>query len=99
MEVIYTGLRQSPAAIARSAVQEAADVVGLSILSGAHLPLTRGVVAALRNAGADDITVIVGGNIPRRDFAALADAGAAAVFATGARFEEILEVLGRMVRP
>jgi len=93
MEVIYTGLRQSPEAIARAAVQEDVDAVGLSVLSGAHMPLTEKVLAELRAAGAGDIPLLVGGNVPRRDHAALRDLGVAGVFATASPFEEIVEFL------
>jgi methylmalonyl-CoA mutase C-terminal domain/subunit len=95
-EVIYLGIRQRPVEIARVAVQEDVDLVGLSILSGAHLGLTRKVVAALDEQGADDIAVIVGGTIPARDVGALREAGAAAVFSTGATSATILAELARL---
>jgi len=98
MEVIYTGLRQSPEAIARAAAQEGVDAVGLSVLSGAHLPLTRRVAAELRRAGVDDALLIVGGNIPKADAAALQESGAAAVFPTGTPFEAIVEFLREAVQ-
>jgi methylmalonyl-CoA mutase C-terminal domain/subunit len=82
-EVIYTGIRQRPAAIASIAVDEDVDAVGLSILSGAHLGLTRKVLAELELRGAADIPVIVGGTIPLADVRLLHEAGAAAVFSTG----------------
>ena len=90
MEVVYTGLHQSPERIAEAAVQEDVDVVGLSILSGAHLPLCRRVAEALRARGAGDRTWVVGGNVPRGDYGALAAMGAAAVFPTATPFEEIV---------
>jgi methylmalonyl-CoA mutase C-terminal domain/subunit len=90
MEVVYLGLRQSPEAIAKAAVEEDVDVVGLSILSGAHVPLARRVKEALRAAGCGDACLAVGGNIPRRDADALRAAGADAVFPTGTGFEEIV---------
>ena len=93
MEVIYTGLRQSPQAIASAALQENVDVVGLSILSGAHLPLTKKVMAALASAGVDTPIVMVGGNIPKRDAPALAEMGVAGVFATAAPFESIVDFI------
>jgi len=93
MEVIYTGLRQSPEAIAKAAVQEDVDAVGLSVLSGAHLPLAEKVLAELQSAGAGDVPVLIGGNVPKRDHAALRDMGVAAVFATGAPFDDIVEFL------
>ena len=90
MEVIYTGLRQSPAAIAKAAAEENVDVVGLSILSGAYLPLCRKVKAELGVQGADAL-LIVGGNIPKRDHAALGDLGVDGVFPTGTPFETLVE--------
>ena len=90
MEVIYTGLRQSPEAIAWAVAQEAPDVVGLSVLSGAHVPLTKKVMEALAKAGVGDVTVIVGGSIPQGDHAALKALGVSAVFPTATPFEEIV---------
>ncbi len=95
-EVIYLGIRQRPAEIARVAVQEDVDLIGLSILSGAHLGLTKKVVAALGELGAADIAVIVGGTIPARDVSALRAAGAAAVFSTGTTSATILAELARL---
>src|ERR1700732_1012653 len=82
-EVIYTGIRQRIEDIASIAVQEDVAVVGLSILSGAHLTLTARTIEALRAADAADIAVVVGGTIPHADVPKLLAAGAAAVFATG----------------
>lgn len=82
-EVVYTGIRQKPAEIAAAAVQEDVQVVGLSILSGAHLSLTRKVVEALRAAGAGDVLVVVGGTIPAVDVPRLEELGVAAVYPTG----------------
>ena len=96
MEVVYTGLRQSPEAIARAAVQEDVDVVGLSILSGAHLPLTSKVIDRLAEAGCGAL-VVVGGTIPRRDIPALEKLGVAAVFPTGTRFEQIVRFVRERV--
>lgn len=96
MEVIYLGIRQRPEAIAAVAVQEDADVVGLSILSGAHLGLTRKTVDALRAAGAGDIPVVVGGTIPQRDVARLRELGAAAIFPTGTPVEDVVADLARL---
>jgi methylmalonyl-CoA mutase, C-terminal domain len=80
MEVIYTGLHQTPEMIATAAIQEDVDVVGLSILSGAHLLLARRVIEGLRAAGAGDVGVIVGGTIPPRDVEPLKALGTSAVF-------------------
>ncbi|MBC7303335.1 MAG: cobalamin B12-binding domain-containing protein [Nocardia sp.] len=93
-EVIYTGIRQRIEDIVSIALQEDVAVVGLSILSGAHVALTQRVVDALRAADAGDIAVIVGGTIPQADVPRLLEAGAAAVFPTGTT----LEVLVRDVR-
>jgi methylmalonyl-CoA mutase C-terminal domain/subunit len=89
-EVIYTGLRQSPEAVARTAVSEDVDAVGLSLLSGAHLDLTRKMVAALAEAGGPAIPVLVGGFIPRDEVEALRQAGAAAVFPAGQALTDIV---------
>jgi methylmalonyl-CoA mutase C-terminal domain/subunit len=92
-EVIYTGIRRRPEAIAHAAVQEDVDVVGLSILSGSHVALTQKTADALRAAGADDVLLVVGGTIPQRDVPRLEAAGAAAVFPTGTPLEEVVESL------
>ncbi|MCK5892600.1 cobalamin B12-binding domain-containing protein [Aeromicrobium sp.] len=89
-EVIYTGLHQTPQKIALAAVQEDVDVIGLSMLSGAHVDLSRDVIEQLREAGLGERPVIVGGNIPLRDVALLTGLGAAAVFPTGTSYEEII---------
>ncbi len=81
MEVIYTGLHRSVEDIVVAAVQEDVDVIGLSILSGAHLPISAKLLEKLKHAGCNT-PVIVGGNIPQRDHAKLADLGVAGVFAT-----------------
>ena len=90
-EVIYTGIRQRPAEIAAAAVQEDVQVVGLSILSGAHLSLARKVVEALREAGAADIPVVVGGTIPASDGERLRELGVAAVLPTGTGLPDLVE--------
>lgn len=89
-EVIFTGIRQRVEAIVAIAVQEDVAVVGLSILSGAHLALTRRTVEGLRAADAGDIAVIVGGTIPAADVLPMRAAGAAAVFPTGSPLETIV---------
>jgi methylmalonyl-CoA mutase C-terminal domain/subunit len=97
-EVIYTGIRQRIEDIASIAVQEDVAVVGLSILSGAHLALTARTIEALRAADAGDIAVVVGGTIPHADVPKLLSAGAAAVFPTGTALDalvrEIRELTG-----
>jgi methylmalonyl-CoA mutase C-terminal domain/subunit len=89
-EVVYTGIRQRPQQIVAAALQEDVDVVGLSILSGAHVQLTRKVVDALHAAGADDIDVVVGGTIPVSDEDRLRQAGAVAVYPTGTPVEDLV---------
>jgi methylmalonyl-CoA mutase, C-terminal domain len=91
VEVIYTGLKRTPEEIVAEAVQEDVDVIGLSILSGAHLPLARRVVDGLRAHGADDIKVIVGGIIPPRDVDALTKLGVRRVFPMGTTLDEIVK--------
>ena len=90
-EVIYTGIRQRPESIAAVAVQEDVQIVGLSILSGAHVALTKKTAEALRAAGADDVHLVVGGTIPQRDVERLRAAGAAAVYPTGTPLEDLVE--------
>ena len=98
MEVIYTGLRVSPEAIARAAMEEAVDVVGLSVLSGAHLPLCRKVKQALEERRIfGEVVWVVGGNIPRRDHAELRALGVDGVFPTGTPFEEIARFIQEKV--
>jgi methylmalonyl-CoA mutase C-terminal domain/subunit len=92
-EVIYTGLRQSPEQIAREAIQEDVDAVGLSILSGAHLALTSKVIELLREQGAGDIPVLVGGLIPEPDKKTLRDLGVAGVFTAGTPISEVAEFI------
>lgn len=89
-EVIYTGIRQRPEEIAATAIAEDVDVIGLSVLSGAHLGLTRKVIAALAARDADDIAVVVGGTIPARDLDKLRALGAAGIFPTGAMASDIV---------
>ena len=95
-EVIYTGLHQTVDQIVETALQEDVDVVGLSILSGAHLPLTERIIARLREEGLDEVRVAVGGNIPARDVEKLQALGTAGVFPTGSRFEEIVAFFHRL---
>jgi methylmalonyl-CoA mutase, C-terminal domain len=92
-EVIYLGIRQRPETIAAVAVQEDVRIVGLSILSGAQVSLTKKTADALRAAGADDVLLVVGGAIPKRDVARLEAAGAAAVYPTGTPIEELVDSL------
>ena len=94
-EVIYTGLHQTPAQIVACAIQEDASVVGLSVLSGAHLTTTQDVIALLAEQGAADIRVIVGGIIPAADIPALRALGVQAVFTPGADLTSIVAAVGQ----
>jgi methylmalonyl-CoA mutase C-terminal domain/subunit len=93
MEVIYTGLHQTPEQIVETAIQEDADAVGVSILSGAHMTLVPRIIDGLRESGADDVLVVVGGTIPQDDAEALRVKGVAAVFGPGATTTEIVDFL------
>jgi methylmalonyl-CoA mutase, C-terminal domain len=96
-EVIYLGIRQKPDVIARVAVQEDVQIVGLSILSGAHVALTRKTADALREAGAEDVLLVVGGTIPQKDVPKLQEAGAVGVFPTGTELEKVVADLQKLV--
>jgi len=93
MEVIYTGLHQTPEQIVETAIQEDADAVGISILSGAHMTLVPRILDGLREAGVDDVVVVVGGTIPGDDAEELKAQGVAQVFTPGAPTSEIVEFL------
>ncbi len=93
MEVIYTGLRQTPEMIVEAALQEDVDAVGLSILSGAHMTLVPRVLEGLREAGLDDVAVFVGGIIPDEDADTLREQGVAAIFGPGASTQDIVETV------
>jgi methylmalonyl-CoA mutase, C-terminal domain len=93
MEVIYTGLHQTPEQIVETAVQEDADAVGISILSGAHMTLVPKILEGLRENGRDDVLVVVGGTIPRDDVRQLKEDGVAEVFTPGAPVSGIVEFL------
>ena len=93
MEVIYTGLHQTPDQIVETAIQEDADAVGISILSGAHMTLVPRILDGLRENGAEDVVVVVGGTIPDDDAAELKNAGVAEVFTPGVPTGEIVEFL------
>ncbi len=98
MEVIYTGLRQTPEMIAAAAVQEDVDAVGISILSGAHNTLCPRIVDLLRERGMDDCMVLVGGIIPREDVVRLKANGVAEVFLPGASTEDIVQYIRANVK-
>ncbi|HET6643629.1 MAG TPA: cobalamin B12-binding domain-containing protein [Gaiellaceae bacterium] len=97
MEVIYTGLHQTPEQIVETAIQEDADAVGISILSGAHMTLVPKIVEGLKANGADDVLVVVGGTIPKHDSDELKRLGVAEIFTPGAPMGEIVEFLREKV--
>jgi methylmalonyl-CoA mutase C-terminal domain/subunit len=97
MEVIYTGLHRSIEDIVKTALEEDADVIGMSIYSGAHLPLSKKLMDQLREREISDKLVLIGGNIPQRDIKILKDYGVAGVFPTGAKLEEIVTFIRQNV--
>jgi methylmalonyl-CoA mutase, C-terminal domain len=92
-EVIYSGLRQTTDSIVRAAIQEDVDVVGLSILSGAHLALTRRVTEGLKAQGAEDVMLVVGGVIPDEDVPALKAMGVAEIFTSGTNIQQVVAAI------
>jgi methylmalonyl-CoA mutase C-terminal domain/subunit len=98
MEVVYTGLRQTPEMIVEAAMQEDADVVGLSSLSGVHNYFFPRVVELLQEQGLDDVLVVGGGIIPEEDIPGLREAGVAAIFGPGTKTEDIVEYIEDHVR-
>jgi len=99
MEVIYTGLRQTPEQIVAAALQEDADVIGLSILSGAHMHICPRVMELVRERGLRDVVVLVGGIIPDADVAALKEIGIQGVFQPGTPMQEIIDFINHSVHP
>lgn len=99
MEVIYTGLRQTPEQVAAAAVQEDADVIGLSILSGAHMHICPRLMQLLREKGLEHVTVLVGGIIPDVDVPKLKEMGIAGVFLPGSPMQEIVDFINSRVQP
>ena len=97
MEVIYTGLHQTPEQIVETALQEDADAVGLSILSGAHMTLVPRIIELLREQEAGDIVVVVGGTIPNQDIPELKELGVAEVFTPGAPTQAIIDFIRESV--
>jgi len=93
MEVIYTGLHQTIEQIIETAIQEDVNVIGLSILSGAHYPIIEKLMKRLKENAMDDIVIIVGGNIPKRDINGLRGLGVRGVFPTGSKFEDIIDFI------
>ena len=98
MEVIYTGLRQTPEQIVSAALQEDADVIGLSILSGAHNHIAPRVMELVRDKGLDDVLVLIGGIIPDVDVPRLREAGVKGVFPPGTAMQEIVDFIQANVR-
>ncbi len=99
MEVIYTGLRQTPEQIVNAALQEDVDIVGLSILSGAHMTIFPRVLELMKEKGMDDVLFFGGGIIPEDDIPKLKDAGVSAVFLPGASTEDIIKLIRENVKP
>ncbi len=99
MEVIYTGLRQTPEQIVNAALQEDVDAVGLSILSGAHMHLFPKILGLLREKKMDDVLVFGGGIIPDRDAAKLKEIGVAEIFPPGSSLQEIVDFVNSHIRP
>jgi methylmalonyl-CoA mutase C-terminal domain/subunit len=98
MEVIYTGLHQTVPSIVKQAMQEGADVIGLSIMSGAHVPICRKLTELIRKENLQNVLVVVGGVIPSRDVPVLHEMGVQGVFPGGARFEEIVDFIREKVK-
>ena len=98
MEVIYTGLRQTPEQIVGAALQEDADVIGLSILSGAHMHACPRVMDLLKEKGLDDVLVVIGGIIPDVDVPKLKDVGVKGIFLPGTPMQEIVDFINRNTR-
>jgi methylmalonyl-CoA mutase C-terminal domain/subunit len=99
MEVIYTGLRQTPEQIVAAALQEDADAIGLSILSGAHMHICPKVIELLKQKGLDDVLVVIGGIIPDVDIPKLQAIGIRGIFLPGSPMQEIIDFINGNVRP
>lgn len=99
MEVIYTGLRQTPEMIVNAAIQEDVNCIGLSILSGAHNAIVPRIMTLLKDRGADDILVILGGTIPEQDIAGLKALGVAAIFGPGTSLETTVTFIRENATP
>ncbi|QIW24891.1 cobalamin B12-binding domain-containing protein [Sulfolobus sp. S-194] len=97
MEVVYTGLRQTPEQIVKSAIQEDVDVIGISILSGAHLELVPYVVNLMREKGLNDVVLVVGGVIPPQDVPKLKEIGVDEVFLPGSSLKDVVEKITKAV--
>ncbi len=99
MEVIYTGLRQTPEMIVSAAIQEDVDCIGLSILSGAHNVIVPRIASLLREQGAGDILLVLGGTIPEEDFSRLKESGVSAIFGPGTPLETTVQFIRENVKP
>jgi methylmalonyl-CoA mutase C-terminal domain/subunit len=97
MEVLYSGLHQSIDQIVSTAVQESVDIIGLSIMTGAHLTISKNLVEKLKSEGIDDMRIVVGGVIPANDIDDLKSMGIAEVFPNGTKFDQIIERLNALV--
>jgi len=98
MEVIYSGLHQTVPSIVKMAVEEDVDVIGLSIMSGAHIPISKKIMELVKKEGLDDMIVVVGGVIPAKDVPVLREIGVAGVFPGGTPFEESIDFIKKNVR-
>ncbi|MDM8523499.1 cobalamin B12-binding domain-containing protein [Desulfococcaceae bacterium HSG8] len=98
MEVIYTGLHQTVEQIVDAAIQEAADIIGLSIMSGAHLPICKNLIEMMKAEGMDDVHVAVGGVVPKQDIPELKEMGVSGVFPGGTPIDEIVSGISAMVQ-
>ncbi len=99
MEVIYTGLHQTIDQIIRTAVQEGVDIIGLSIMSGAHLPICQKLMREMKEKKIDDVIVVVGGVIPKRDIPRLQEVGIRGIFPGGTSFDESIQWIKEQVKP
>jgi methylmalonyl-CoA mutase, C-terminal domain len=99
MEVIYTGLRQTPESIVSAAIQEDVDCIGLSILSGAHTVLVPRIAALLREQNAEDILLVLGGTIPDQDAPAMKQSGVSAIFGPGTPLDTTVQFIRQHVKP
>ncbi len=98
MEVIYTGLHQTVPSIIKTAIEEDVDVIGLSIMSGAHIPISKKIMEAVKKEGLDDMIVVVGGVIPTKDIPLLKEIGVSGVFPVGTPFKESITFIKGNVR-
>lgn len=99
MEVVYTGLHQRVDQIVQAAIQEAVDVIGLSIMSGAHLPICKKLLETMNKEGVGEMRIVVGGVIPRQDVPELRKLGVDAVFPGGTRFDDMVKTINGLFRP